>query len=633
MESLAADPPPPLPAAAPQSPAAPCWTAVLQKKPPPEPQEPISSRVFGCFKSSKGISVAVVDANALIHGDKLASSADKFVSVREVLEEVRDPVSRQRLSFLPLPVETMEPSPEAIKKVVKFARETGDLQTLSDVDLKLIALTYTLEAQIHGTSHLRDSPPPIRVLSVKSLPEAEMPGWGRNVPNLAEWEALEKVGEGGKDHGSRILPLKDLDDNVILVSGSDTKPGEQEGEMQSFGRPRRFTAPKKEIKIDGKKMVADGVDASQGENTDNTDDWQPAVSRSTHRRYLRRKARHEISKASEENGQPSGEASIGYAVTEGEDDLFEGNSDCADPVACKNSHESHCENEHCENDGLVEGNSQECDIANMHKRLDLGATEALKEDKEHDICEDIGSDHQLIEEGSLDDINFAIEGDEIGRCASELDKLEISSQADGSIDTSVVDDGSSEQSWMLRSLSDSTVACVTGDFAMQNVILQIGLRLLAPGGMQIRQLHRWVLKCHACNKVTQEIGRIFCPKCGNGGTLRKVSVTVGENGIALAARRQRIILRGTKFSLPMPQGGRDAITKNPILREDQLPHKLLYPKTKKKPNNQDEFLSADDIFTHAGDKRAPLKPPVRKALAMFSGRRNPNDNHFSRSKH
>lgn len=59
---------------------------------------------------------------------------------------------------------------------------------------------------------------------------------------------------------------------------------------------------------------------------------------------------------------------------------------------------------------------------------------------------------------------------------------------------------------------------------------------------------RWVLKCHACNKVTQEIGRIFCPKCGNGGTLRKVSVTVGENGIVLAARKQRFILRGTKVS-------------------------------------------------------------------------------------
>jgi RNA-binding protein NOB1 len=36
-----------------------------------------------------------------------------------------------------------------------------------------------------------------------------------------------------------------------------------------------------------------------------------------------------------------------------------------------------------------------------------------------------------------------------------------------------------------------------------------------------------------------------------------------------------------QFSLPMPQGGRDAVTKNPILREDQLPQKVLHPKLKK----------------------------------------------------
>lgn len=114
MESSSNPPPPPPPSSNP----APCWSAVLQKKPPPKPQEPISSKVFGSCSSSncKGISVAVVDANAVIHGDKLVGVADKFVTIGEVLDEVRDPVSRQRLAFLPLTVETMEPSPESIKK-------------------------------------------------------------------------------------------------------------------------------------------------------------------------------------------------------------------------------------------------------------------------------------------------------------------------------------------------------------------------------------------------------------------------------------------------------------------------------------------------------------------------------------
>lgn len=41
-----------------------------------------------------------------------------------------------------------------------------------------------------------------------------------------------------------------------------------------------------------------------------------------------------------------------------------------------------------------------------------------------------------------------------------------------------------------------------------------------------------------------------------------------------------------QFSLPLPKGGREAVAKNLILREDQLPHKLLYPKSKKKTNKQ-----------------------------------------------
>ncbi|KAJ8646590.1 hypothetical protein MRB53_008338 [Persea americana] len=108
------------------------------------------SRLLG-EQQIKGISVAVVDANAIIHGgEKLMSYADKLVSVKEVLEEVRDPVSRHRLAFIPFSVDAMGPSPDVLKKVISFARATGDLQTLSDVDLKLIALTYTLKAQIHG---------------------------------------------------------------------------------------------------------------------------------------------------------------------------------------------------------------------------------------------------------------------------------------------------------------------------------------------------------------------------------------------------------------------------------------------------------------------------------------------------
>ncbi|KAI3681941.1 hypothetical protein L2E82_50250 [Cichorium intybus] len=555
------------------------WSNIVKQNPTPlnpnnhhhDPSQTAAAAFVGSCKSTKGIAVAVVDANAIIQGgEQLHNSADKFVSVSDVIQEVRDPTSRHRLNFLPFTVDTMEPSPESLKKVISFARATGDLQTLSDVDLKLIALTHTLESQIHGTTHLRDSPPPIRTVNVKRLPEKELPGWGSNVPNLAQWEALEHAVGDGSGPESRILPLKDLNMNVNVIPGDKDQINDDSksvnGSEPQYNENRKYLPKKKDVVIEGKKMVADGIDASQGQSNDDGDDWLPAVSRSTHRRFLRRKARREMYDSSSEKNLQN-------------------------------------EEHHVDDD----------DDTEERKTTDENLSTAL--------------DQMKLEEEEEE------EKEETETVDDSWEHVDMTSETNESGDASFVDDVSSEQSWMLRSLSESTVACVTGDFAMQNVILQMGLRLVAPGGMQIRELHRWILKCHACFKVTMEIGRIFCPSCGNGGTLRKVAVTVGENGAIIAARRPRISVRGTKFSLPLPQGGRDAITKNPILREDQLPQRFLHPKNKKKNKEVDDIFATNEMFTHHTDKKAPLQPPVRKAMAVFSGKRNPNDNHYSRSKH
>ncbi|KAL6496763.1 hypothetical protein OROHE_027325 [Orobanche hederae] len=591
----------------------PSWSNILKQKPEQREQTPLPQHrqnlpavqngglLVGSCKSSKGIAVAVVDANAIIQGgERLFHSADRFVSVAEVISEIRDPASRHSLSFLPFTVDTLEPSPDALRKVINFAKATGDLQTLSDVDLKLIALTYTLETQIHGTQHLRDSPPPIHTVNIRRLPEKDLPGWGSNVPNLEEWEALEHAVDNGTNLDSRILPVRNMKLDMKSIDQSCTEDGSTQGGSESetgehedceggFRKPMKFFPKKREVKIGWQKMVADGIDASQCQIDDNPDDWRPAVSRSTHRRFLRRKARREMS------GTLS--ALVDQQDTSSTMENENVDDDQCPELLVDESYEERT-NAIVQDGKISTGNNGESDLSASLKTMKLN---------EVSVCDTPEEDYVEVSD-------------------QELGNLEITNVNGEALH---VDDMSSEQSWALRSLSESSVACITTDFAMQNVLLQIGLRLLAPGGMQIRELHRWVLKCHACFKVTTESGRIFCPSCGNGGTLQKVAVTVNENGIMLAARRQRISLRGTKFSLPSPQGGRGAVTKNPVLREDQLPQKFLYPKTKKKNKQDDDFFVPDDIFRHHTDTKAPLQPPVRKALAVFSGRRNPNDNHFA----
>lgn len=43
-------------------------------------------------------------------------------------------------------------------------------------------------------------------------------------------------------------------------------------------------------------------------------------------------------------------------------------------------------------------------------------------------------------------------------------------------------------------------AVLTGDFAMQNVALQMGLNVLGSGGKRVREVRTWILRCHACYK-------------------------------------------------------------------------------------------------------------------------------------
>ena len=42
--------------------------------------------------------------------------------------------------------------------------------------------------------------------------------------------------------------------------------------------------------------------------------------------------------------------------------------------------------------------------------------------------------------------------------------------------------------------------CMTADFAMQNVLLQMGLNLVGLEGKRIEKVKTWVLRCHACFK-------------------------------------------------------------------------------------------------------------------------------------
>ena len=149
----------------------------------------------------------------------------------------------------------------------------------------------------------------------------------------------------------------------------------------------------------------------------------------------------------------------------------------------------------------------------------------------------------------------------------------------------------------LLELKPATVACLTMDFAMQNVLKQIGLNVVSLDGRMIKQMRTFILRCYACFKTTSIMTKAFCPSCGNK-TLKKVAVTLNEEGkqqIHINFRKP-ISKKGKRFSLPMPKGGKHA--NNPILCEDQpLPDQRLSRLARIKNDPlQDDYIAGYSPF-------------------------------------
>lgn len=183
-----------------------------------------------------------------------------------------------------------------------------------------------------------------------------------------------------------------------------------------------------------------------------------------------------------------------------------------------------------------------------------------------------------------------------GESESEDEKIDDNeaapASAAGSVDSAVVpetddwDDGDGE--WITpqniakvhhgtaiaNGATDFTggVACVTSDFAMQNTLMHLGVPIVGPRGMRIRELRLWLLRCHACFRVVTDTTKQFCPDCGSGDTLRRVNYVVHDNGEKelFINFSRRISTRGNVYGLPKPRGGRKGTNRTLVLREDQL---------------------------------------------------------------
>ena len=113
------------------------------------------------------------------------------------------------------------------------------------------------------------------------------------------------------------------------------------------------------------------------------------------------------------------------------------------------------------------------------------------------------------------------------------------------------------------------VVFLTSDFAMQNVIIQLGFTLLTLDGYRLTRVKRFKFLCRGCFKLNMDVERDYCEFCGSH-TLGKVSVYINDDGEVsyFDNPKRKINLRGMKYPIPKPKFGRH--NKDLVLREDEL---------------------------------------------------------------
>jgi RNA-binding protein NOB1 len=173
-----------------------------------------------------------------------------------------------------------------------------------------------------------------------------------------------------------------------------------------------------------------------------------------------------------------------------------------------------------------------------------------------------------------------------------------------------------------------TVACITTDYAMQNVLVQMGLHVISVNGMLIRRTTSKILRCYGCFKVMPDCEREFCSNCGNK-TLSRVTVAYNDDGTVqyFLSRHKKFSTRGLRYSLPLPRGGK--YSKNPVVCEDQ---REAQKRTSKQAKVKVDVFDTD--YTALNSPFAPIDIHSRSAMLGYISRkpgtgqrrRNPNEN-------
>jgi RNA-binding protein NOB1 len=199
----------------------------------------------------------------------------------------------------------------------------------------------------------------------------------------------------------------------------------------------------------------------------------------------------------------------------------------------------------------------------------------------------IGQDEEEKERLKAENIPGFYKGNEDSDEETEKDREDEEEEEEEDDDDWITPDNIKEidEGDALEEEKEDVVACLTIDFAMQNVLLKMDLGRIGLEGRKITQVRKYIRRCTGCYFQDKTASKVFCPSCGHK-TMRRVACEVQPDGtlkLFLAKNPKCLNSRGTVYNLPAPKGGKYA--KNPVLTDMQpMPQQKMSRKAMMREN-------------------------------------------------
>ncbi|KAK8825088.1 RNA-binding protein NOB1 [Blastocystis sp. ATCC 50177/Nand II] len=503
----------------------------------------------------------VLDSGVFIHGASVANSAETFYSIEEVMREVRDKQARGLLQRFPFEIVIRQPSPEAIQAIEKFAKATGEFPRLAQTDLLVMALTYDLQKEIGGLKDI-------------------------NVVPLLDRKRIMDVND------KRIVGVNVSAEPCRLFG---TPEGCHYGNECIFRHPGDFERDEVRERIPTPKVEASEAAAS--------------------------------SVSSPLSAGPSAPPKR-WNVVKTVPNLFSGD-DRFPTLGALPRQEKTAEEEEVKALFSLPAKPAETateEIAEEKAEADEKAAE-VKEEEENEEESEEHSDDSSEEEHSDNDSEeeHATPQPSGSRIHTSSTLVSHDTEADGGewIDSASLSSFYSNQQTASAEEPEEDlshcVACCTGDYSVQNVLLQMNFRVLSYDNKRITQLRVYTRRCRDCFSVCHDDTKLFCPDCGHP-SLARVPVFVMKGGIVrIATAFQSKSLRGTKYSI-----GKNA---DLLLCEDQLKQGKWKQRLQKMKKASREGCLFGDVGAESlglENSKGRSQQDLMDQIVIGFGRKNPN---------